>query len=115
MITITITTNITIIIAITITTNITIIIAITIITIVITIIIVITGRQHDHHRDRDCDGYIEWTPLRPDLTDEETDALARLRGIFKPRQMEHLLSIKTVFPRRGSRVWYDDQREAHRQ
>jgi len=37
------------------------------------------------------------------------------RGIFKPRQMEHLLSIKTVFPRRGARVWYDDQREAHRQ
>src|SRR5713101_6748015 len=28
------------------------------------------------------------------------------RGIFKPRQMEHLLSIKTV---------YDDQRDAHRQ
>jgi putative restriction endonuclease len=37
------------------------------------------------------------------------------RGIFKPRQMSHLLSIKTVFPRRGARVWYDDQREAHRQ
>jgi putative restriction endonuclease len=29
--------------------------------------------------------------------------------------MAHLLSIKTVFPRRGARVWYDDQREAHRQ
>jgi putative restriction endonuclease len=25
------------------------------------------------------------------------------------------LSIKTVFPRRGARVWYDNQREAHRQ
>ena len=37
------------------------------------------------------------------------------RGIFRPRQMAHLLSIKTVFPRRGARVWYDDQREAHRQ
>jgi putative restriction endonuclease len=37
------------------------------------------------------------------------------RGIFKPRQMAHLLSIKTVFPRRGARVWYDDQREVHRQ
>jgi putative restriction endonuclease len=23
------------------------------------------------------------------------------RGSFKPRQMEHLLSIKTVFPRKG--------------
>jgi len=37
------------------------------------------------------------------------------RGIFKPRQMAGLLSIRTVFPRRGGRVWYDDQREAHQQ
>src|ERR1700739_4460111 len=35
------------------------------------------------------------------------------RGIFKPRQMSGLLSIRTVFPRRGGRVWYDDPREAH--
>src|SRR5688572_29265585 len=37
------------------------------------------------------------------------------RGIFKPRQMQHLLSIKTVFPKPGARVWYDDQRDVHRQ
>ena len=37
------------------------------------------------------------------------------RGIFKPRQMGRLLSIRTVFPRRGGRVWYDDQRDAHQQ
>lgn len=37
------------------------------------------------------------------------------RGIFKPRQMRFLLSIRTVFPRVGARVWYDDQREVHRQ
>ncbi|MYI06894.1 MAG: HNH endonuclease [Gemmatimonadetes bacterium] len=37
------------------------------------------------------------------------------RGIFKPRRMRFLLSIKTVVPRRGGKVWYDDQREAHRQ
>ena len=37
------------------------------------------------------------------------------RGIFKPRQMRFLLSIKTVYPRPGARVWYDDQREVHRQ
>lgn len=37
------------------------------------------------------------------------------RGIFKPRQMRYLLSIRTVFPRSGARVWYDDQRLAHRQ
>jgi len=37
------------------------------------------------------------------------------RGIFKPRQMQFLLSIKTVFPRPGGQVWYDDQRKVHRQ
>jgi putative restriction endonuclease len=37
------------------------------------------------------------------------------RGIFKPQQMKFLLSIKTVYPRPGRRVWYDDQRDVHRQ
>jgi len=37
------------------------------------------------------------------------------RGIFKPQRMRHLLSIRTVFPRPGARVWYDDQRDVHRQ
>lgn len=37
------------------------------------------------------------------------------RGIFKPKEMRFLLSIKTVVPKKGNRIWYDDQREAHRQ
>jgi len=37
------------------------------------------------------------------------------RGIFKPQRMEALLSIKTVFPKRGGVVWYDDQRNVHQQ
>lgn len=37
------------------------------------------------------------------------------RGIFKPHQMRHLLSIRTVFPKPGAKVWYDDQRQIHRQ
>lgn len=37
------------------------------------------------------------------------------RGIFKPRTMTHLLSVRTVFPRTGARVWYDDQRIVHQQ
>jgi putative restriction endonuclease len=37
------------------------------------------------------------------------------RGIFKPQQMRYLLSIRTVYPRSGARVWYDDQRQVHRQ
>ena len=37
------------------------------------------------------------------------------RGIFKPASMQHLLSVRTVFPRTGARVWYDDQRTVHTQ
>ncbi|HZZ93227.1 MAG TPA: HNH endonuclease [Usitatibacter sp.] len=37
------------------------------------------------------------------------------RGIFKPKEMDYLLSLRTVVPRQGARVWYDDQREAHKQ
>ena len=37
------------------------------------------------------------------------------RGIFKPQQMRYLLSIRTVFPRAGAKVWYDDQRQVHQQ
>lgn len=37
------------------------------------------------------------------------------RGIFKPRQMESLLSIRTVYPKSGNRIWYDDQRQVHQQ
>lgn len=37
------------------------------------------------------------------------------RGIFKPASMEKLLSVRTVFPRSGRKVWYDDQRLVHEQ
>src|SRR5258705_13017672 len=37
------------------------------------------------------------------------------RRIFKPEEMRFLLSIKTVFPKPGGKVWYDDQRDVHRQ
>jgi putative restriction endonuclease len=37
------------------------------------------------------------------------------RGIFKPKEMRYLLSIRTVYPRKHARVWYDDQRDVHRQ
>jgi len=36
------------------------------------------------------------------------------QGIFKPRQMSHLLSIRTVFPGPGRRARYEDQRTAYR-
>jgi putative restriction endonuclease len=37
------------------------------------------------------------------------------RGIFKPATMRHLLSVRTVYPVSGRRVWYDDQRQVHEQ
>jgi putative restriction endonuclease len=37
------------------------------------------------------------------------------RGIFKPGSMKHLLSVRTVYPRTGARIWYDDQRTVHTQ
>lgn len=37
------------------------------------------------------------------------------QGIFKPQQMQHLLSIRTVYPKSGRKVWYDDQRQVHQQ
>jgi putative restriction endonuclease len=48
-------------------------------------------------------------------SDERIPLINPQRGIFKPRQMKFLLSIRTVFPRRGARVWYDDQKEVHQQ
>ena len=38
----------------------------------------------------------------------------RQRGIFKPKEMKFLLSIRTVFPRSGGKVWYEDQIDIHK-
>jgi putative restriction endonuclease len=37
------------------------------------------------------------------------------RGIFKPAAMRQLLSVRTVYPVSGRKVWYDDQRQVHDQ
>ncbi len=39
----------------------------------------------------------------------------RQRDIFKPKEMRFLLSIRTIFPKPGGRVWYHDQRHVHQQ
>jgi putative restriction endonuclease len=49
------------------------------------------------------------------FNDERIPLINPQRGIFKPRQMRFLLSIKTVFPKPGNKVWYDDRREVRRQ
>ena len=66
------------------------------------------GEVHDHlTTDEMKPGFV--------FADERVPLVNPQRGIFKPRQMRYLLSIKTVFPRLGARVWYDDQRDVHRQ
>jgi putative restriction endonuclease len=35
------------------------------------------------------------------------------RGIFRPASMRYLLTVRTVYPATGRKVWYDDQRQVH--
>jgi putative restriction endonuclease len=72
----------------------------------------------DHiRRLKDSHAFLTAAELKPgfEFQGERIPLVNPQRGIFKPRQMKYLLSIRTVFPRPGGRVWYDDQREAHRQ
>jgi putative restriction endonuclease len=66
------------------------------------------GEVHDH---------LTATELKPGFLfqGERMPLINPQRGIFKPQQIRFLLSIKTVFPKPGRKVWYDDQREVHRQ
>ena len=72
----------------------------------------------DHvRRLSEAHGHLTRNELAPGFTfeGERIPLVNPQRGIFKPRRMRHLLSIRTVFPRPGARVWYDDQRQVHRQ
>src|SRR5579863_387128 len=66
------------------------------------------GELHDHLTATELKPGFEFEGRRIPLINPQ-------RGIFKPQQMRFLLSIRTVFPRTGRKVWYDDQREVHRQ
>lgn len=46
---------------------------------------------------------------------EQHHLLSQACGIFKPKRMPLLLSIKTVVPRGNRATWYDDQHDAQRQ
>jgi len=66
------------------------------------------GENYDHLTSKELNpGFI--------FESQRIPLINPMRGIFKPQQMKFLLSIKTVFPKVGARVWYDDQREVHRQ
>jgi putative restriction endonuclease len=66
------------------------------------------GEIHDHLTAKELSpGFI--------FENQRIPLINPMRGIFKPQQMQFLLSIKTVFPKVGAKIWYDDQREVHRQ
>lgn len=46
---------------------------------------------------------------------ERVPLLNPQRGIFKPRALRFVLSVRTVFPVSGRKIWYDDQRRVHEQ
>jgi putative restriction endonuclease len=46
---------------------------------------------------------------------ERVPLINQRRGIFKPQRMQYLLSIRTVYPKAGGKIWYDDQRQVHDQ
>jgi putative restriction endonuclease len=61
--------------------------------------------------------YLSSSELKPGFPfqGERIPLINPQRGIFKPQQMRFLLSIRTVYPRPGGKIWYDDQRGVHRQ
>jgi len=63
--------------------------------------------KHDHLTAKEIKPGFQYQGQRIPLMNPQ-------RGIFKPQQMEYLLSIKTVYPKPGGRVWYDDQRDVHK-
>jgi putative restriction endonuclease len=71
------------------------------------------------HVRRLCEihGHLTANELKPGFLfrGERVPLVNPQRGIFKPKRMRFLLSIKTVFPKPGGKVWYDDQRDVHRQ
>ena len=60
---------------------------------------------------------LEWSEIAKGFEFEgERHFLAtKARGIFRPRKMPYVLSIRTSVPRAGRKVWYGDQQAAHDQ
>jgi putative restriction endonuclease len=71
----------------------------------------------DHLRRTSAGGVLSSDDLRAGFHfhGERIPVVNPQRGIFKPASMEKLLSVRTVFPRSGRKVWYDDQRLVHEQ
>ena len=71
---------------------------------------------HVEKLERESGGVLAGSKLYQGFEFEgERISLTSPRGSFKPRQMTHLLSIITRIPKRGRKVWYDEQLQVHRQ
>ena len=59
----------------------------------------------------ECNGRIPWSRISEGFTfNGDTICFAtKARGIFKPRQMNSALSVKSPVPRKGRNPWYPDQ------
>lgn len=70
-----------------------------------------------HLRRIGINGVVTSEDLRAGFTfkGERVPLINPQRGIFKPQRLQHLLSVRTVFPQSGRMVWYDDQRTVHEQ
>ena len=57
---------------------------------------------------------VPWSEIKRgfEFNGEKVHLATKPRGIFKPKQMETVLSIRTVIPRAGRKIWYDDQVQA---
>jgi putative restriction endonuclease len=57
-------------------------------------------------------GPIPWSGIASgfEARGERFDFATKAAGIFKPAGMQRLLSVKSTIPRRGRRVWYEDQK-----
>lgn len=59
----------------------------------------------------ECNGRIPWSRIAEGFTYKGQTILfaSKALGIFKPKEMSGALSVKTVKPRAGRRIWYRDQ------
>ena len=62
--------------------------------------------------DRHC---LSWSDVKNGFLfqDRKIFLATKARGIFKPKQMTSLLSIRTSVPKPGRKIWYDDQIGVH--
>ncbi len=63
------------------------------------------------HLALEFNGRIPWSRIDAgfEFQGERVHFASRAPGIFKPRQMSATLSVKTVVPRTGRKIWYRDQ------